>query len=66
MGQYPGTAVDGGSEPVLRPARSLVPQPCGTGPPSCATCISKAFGCTLPGVCRDLGSQTFDCILSGA
>jgi len=67
FGQYGGFPVDGGfSQPTLTPTCTVVPEVCGTQAPSCAACIVSAYGCSLPGVCRDLGPQTFDCILGGA
>ncbi len=67
LGQYGGFPVDGGiGEPTLAPTCTVVPDACGNQAPSCAACIISAFGCSLPGVCRDVGPQTFDCILGGA
>lgn len=67
LGQYGGFPIDGGTgEPTLRPTCVVVPDACGSQPPSCAACIVSAYGCSLPGVCRDVGPQTFDCILGGA
>jgi hypothetical protein len=67
FGQYGGFPIDGGTgEPTLRPTCAVVPDACGSQPPSCAACIVSAYGCSLPGVCRDVGPQTFDCILGGA
>ena len=67
FGQYGGFPIDGGvGEPTLRPTCVVVPDACGSQPPSCAACIVSAYGCSLPGVCRDVGPQTFDCILGGA
>jgi hypothetical protein len=67
FGQYGGFPIDGGTgEPTLRPTCVVVPETCGNQAPSCAACIVSAYGCSLPGVCRDVGPQTFDCILGGA
>jgi hypothetical protein len=67
LGQYGGFPIDGGSgTPTLRPTCTVVPDACADKTPSCASCIIAAFGCALPGVCRDVGPQTFDCILGGA
>jgi hypothetical protein len=52
--------------PTLTPTCTAVPGACGGQAPSCAACIVSAYGCSLPGVCRDVGPQTFDCILGGA
>jgi hypothetical protein len=67
-GQFPGTlAPDGGSgmSPPT-PTCNVIPDACGSQPPSCAACIISAFGCSIPGICADLGPQTFECILGGA
>jgi hypothetical protein len=67
FGQYGGFPVDGGiGEPRLTPTCTVVPEACGGKSPSCAACIVPAYGCSTPGVCRDVGPQTFDCILGGA
>jgi hypothetical protein len=68
LGRFPGTLPpDGGSgAPSLTPTCSVVPDDCGSQPPSCAACIISAFGCSIPGVCTDVGAQTFQCILGGA
>jgi len=67
FGQYGGFPVDGGTgEPGLTPTCTAVPEACGGKSPSCAACIVSAYGCSQPGVCRDVGPQTFDCILGGA
>jgi hypothetical protein len=67
FGQYGGFPVDGGSgQPTLAPTCTVIPDACGNQAPSCAACIISAYGCSLPGVCRDVGPQTFDCILGGA
>jgi len=67
FGQYAGTPIDGGiPTPILYPTCVLLPDACGAQEPSCQTCIVSTYGCSPPGVCRDLGSQTFDCILGGA
>jgi len=67
FGQYGGFPVDGGSgEPALTPTCTAVPEACAGKSPSCAACIVSAYGCSLTGVCRDVGPQTFDCILGGA
>ena len=67
FGQYGGFPIDGGTgEPTLTPTCTVVPDACGSQAPSCAACIVSAYGCSLPGVCRDVGPRTFDCILGGA
>jgi len=67
FGQYGGFPIDGGiSQPTLAPTCTVVPDACSGQTPSCAACIISAYGCSLPGVCRDIGPQTFDCILGGA
>jgi hypothetical protein len=67
FGQFGGVPVDGGfGDPKLTPTCTVVPQTCGGQAPSCAACIGSTYGCSVPGVCRDLGPQTFDCILGGA
>jgi len=64
LGQFGGTADAGAPTPT--PTCAVVPDACGTNQPSCATCIMSTYGCSLPGICRDVGPQTFDCILGGA
>jgi len=67
FGQYGGFAVHGAIvEPSLTPTCTAVPDACGSQSPSCATCIVSAYGCSLPGACRDVGPHTFDCLLGGA
>jgi hypothetical protein len=68
LGQFPGTRPpDGGTgAPTLTPTCAVVPDACGGKAPSCAACIVSAFGCSIPGVCMDVGPQTFQCILGGA
>ena len=67
FGQYGGTFVDGGlAEPRLTPTCTVVPDACAGKSPSCAACIVPVYGCSAPGVCRDVGPETFDCILGGA
>jgi hypothetical protein len=68
FGQYPGTLPpDGGSlEPILRPTCVAVPDACAGQAPTCANCIVPLYGCSPPGMCRQNGTQTFDCILGGA
>ena len=61
---YGGFPIDGGfSMSPITPTCKAVPAACGNQPPSCAACIMTAFGCSIPGVCHDLGPQTFDCFL---
>jgi hypothetical protein len=67
LGQYPGVPPpDGGTGVILRPTCVVVPESCGTKQPSCATCVISAFSCSPPGTCRDVGPETFECILGGA
>lgn len=67
FGRYGGVPPDGGTgEPALKPTCIVVPDVCAGQTVSCASCIVPVFGCSLPGICRDLNAQTFDCILGGA
>ena len=66
LGRYPGTFMPDAGPPTTTPTCVVVPDACGASQPSCATCIVSAFGCSTPGTCRDLGPQTFECILPGA
>ena len=66
LGRYPGTFTPDAGPPMTTPTCVVVPDACGANQPSCATCIVSAFGCSTPGTCRDLGPQTFECILPGA
>jgi hypothetical protein len=66
LGRYPGTFTPDAGPPTTTPTCVVVPAACGANQPSCATCIVSAFGCATPGTCRDLGPQTFECILPGA
>jgi hypothetical protein len=67
LGRYPGTLPpDGGTGVTLTPTCAVVPDACAGNQPSCAACIMSAYGCEPPGTCRDLGPQTFECILGGA
>ena len=66
LGRYPGTFTPDAGAPTTTPTCVVVPDACGANQPSCATCIVSAFGCSAPGTCRDLGPQSFECILPGA
>jgi hypothetical protein len=66
-GYYPGVFLDAGTPQItLTPYCVALPATCGTSQPSCSSCISAAFSCGSPGTCRDLGPETFECILGGA
>jgi len=69
LGRYPGTLPmgDAGSaSPSLTPNCVAIPDACAGKTPSCSACIVSAFGCGLPGTCRDVSPQAFECILGGA
>jgi hypothetical protein len=66
LGRYPGVFTPDAGALTLTPTCAVVPDACGTNHPSCAACIVSAYGCSPPGTCRDVGPQTFECILGGA
>ena len=39
---------------------------CAGQAPACTNCIVPLYSCSPPGVCREHGTQNFDCILGGA
>jgi hypothetical protein len=63
VGQFGGTLDSGAPSPDYQCAKP--PVECQGQEPSCA-CLQAPFGCTLPGVCRELGGRTFDCLRGGA
>ena len=65
LGRYSGTDA-GTSAPTLTSNCTAIPDACAGKTPSCSACIVSVFGCGLPGTCRDVSPQSFDCILGGA
>lgn len=65
LGRYSGTDA-GGAGPTLTPNCVAIPDACAGKTPSCSACIVSAFGCGLPGTCRDVTPQSFECIRGGA